>query len=121
MSKKPTSNFIPAPLQFLSLKELFICTGISLHKLEGVMKGEFKLNEVDRKKMSIASMPFYAFNRIRAQAFITKKKFRAVRQFLSIQDKNDLLSDIEKYEKNLDAMVDKYWDRLIISVTEKFA
>ena len=120
MPKNPQSkNLIPAPLQFLTLKELFIFTGIPLHLLEGISKGEFKPKESDRRKISIASMPFYKFNRVHAQAFVQRRKFRTIRRFITPDQRDELFSEPEQYEKKLDAIIEKNWDKVVAAVTEK--
>ena len=122
MSKYLTQEYqLPPPLQSLSLKEIFLFTGIPLHLLQGFKEGKFKPNYIHREKLSNISRPFYKWNEFEKKAFIQRKKYRQVCAFLSWAEKDELLNQPEKYAQRLDKLVDKYWDRIVIAVTEKFA
>ena len=120
MSKKPTQeNHLPLPLHNLTLKELFLLTGISLYLLEGFMQGEFKPRREDREKMTDISRRFYAWSEFEIKAFIQRKKYRELRHFMSWAEKDELLNNPEKYNQKLNELVEKYWDRIILAVTER--
>ena len=118
--KNPTQkNQLPPPLHNLTLKELFLLTGISLYLLEGFIQGKFKPRREDREKMTDISRRFYAWNDLEKTSFLCRTKWRKVREFLSLSEKQDLFTDPEKYSKNLDALVEKYWDRIVIAIAGK--
>lgn len=122
MSKNsPQTNHLPSSIQNLSLKEIFLLTGIPLHLLQGFKEGKFKPNYAHRKKLSDVSRPFYKWNEFEKKAFIQRKKYKGVRAFISWAEKDELLNQPEKYTQRLNALIDKYWDRIVIAVTEKFA
>lgn len=120
MTKKLTQEYqLPPPLQSLSLKEIFLLTGIPLHLLQGFKEGKFKPNYIHREKLSNISRPFYKWNEFERKAFIQRKKYRVVRDFISWAEKDELLNQPQKYAQRLDKLVDKYWDRIIVAVAEK--
>lgn len=122
MSKNsPQTNHLPSSIQNLSLKEIFLLSGIPLHLLQGFKEGKFKPNYAHRKKLSDVSRPFYKWNEFEKKAFIQRKKYKGVRAFISWAEKDELLNQPEKYTQRLNALIDKYWDRIVIAVTEKFA
>lgn len=120
MLKKPTQeNQLPPPLHNLTLKELFLFTGISLYLLAGFMKGKFKPRKEDREKLTNISRRFYAWSDLERKAFIQRKKYRAIKSFLTLDEKNELFLRPESYSKKLDAMLNKYWDEILVTSTEK--
>ena len=122
MTKKLTREYqLPPPLKGFSSKEIFLLTGISLHLLQGFKEGKFKPNYVHREKLSDVSRPFYKWNEFERRAFIQRKKYREVRSFISWAEKDELLNQPQKYDQNLDVLVEKYWDRIVVGITEKFA
>jgi hypothetical protein len=122
MTKKLTQEYqLPPPLQGFSPKEIFLLTGIPLYLLQGFKEGEFKPNYIHREKLSDISRPLYKWNEFERTAFIQRKKYREVRSFISWAEKDELLNQPQKYAERLDKLVDKYWDRIVIAVTEKFA
>ena len=114
-----TKNNLPIPLQSLTPKELFLYTGIPLNRLETIARGEFKSSEFDQKKLSYASVPFYNLNVVERDGFVQRKKYRIIRRFVSPAEKIELLSDLEKYLERLDALIDKYWDQIVIAFTDR--
>jgi len=120
VAKKPTQeNHLPPPLHSLTLKELFLFTGTSLYPLEGFMQGKFKPRREDREKLTDISRRFYAWNDLEKIAFLQRTKWRKVRSFLSLSEKEELFHNPEKYPQRLDALVDKYWDRIIVATVGK--
>lgn len=116
MSKKPTQeNHLPPPLHNLTLKELFLFTGISLYLLEGFIQGKFKPRREDREKLTNISRRFYAWNDLEKTAFIQRKKWRTIRSFLSLSEKEELFNQPEKYSKRLDVLLEKYWHDIILA------
>ena len=119
MSIKSQKNNLPPPLHNLTLKEIFVLTGIPLYLIEGFIKGEFKPCRKDREKLTNLSRRFYGWNDLEKTAFLQRKKWRILRGFLSLSEKEELFNQPEKYSKRLDALVDKYWDRIVLTVAGK--
>ena len=114
MVEKPASkNYIPIPLQSLSLKELFILTSILPYKLEGFAKGEFRPNPANREKLSVISLPFYKWNELEKRLFVQRKKYRAVMPFITEGEKDELASDSAKYAQKLNILVDRHWHEIL--------
>jgi len=121
VSFKSPKNNLPPPLNNLTLKELFIFTGIPLHLLEGFIKRKFKPSREDREKLTDISRRFYSWSESEKKAFIQRKKYRTVKLFLSLNEKEQLFLYPKKYDQTLDALIDKYWDRVVLAVTRKQA
>lgn len=121
MPKKPTQkNTLPRPLQDLSAREMFILTHIPLHLLEGFIEGRFKPSKSDHKKIASTAVSFYTFtNTYERDQFIQRKKYRAIKHFLSKEDKESLYCRPENYAKEIDALVDKHWDKIVRSAEER--
>lgn len=120
MSKNPIQkNLLTPPLHNLTLKELFLFTGISLYLLEGFMQGKFKPRREDREKLTDISRRFYVWTELEKRTFLERTKYRKVRSFLSLSEKEELFNDPKKYEQKLNEMVDKYWDHIILATKER--
>ena len=121
MAGEPASrNYIPIPLQSLSLKELHILTGISLYKLEGFAGGEFRPNPANREKLSVISLPFYAWNKQEKELFVQRKKYRAIMPFITEGERDELASDSAKYAQRLNVLVNRHWHEIMKRIAEKF-
>jgi len=119
-SKNPTTqNTLPFPIKDLSLKELFLLTRIPLHLLEGFITGRFKPNRSDREKLTKASLQFYKCSKLEKEAFVQKKKWKALKSFLSLHEKEELFSKPEKYIQKLDELTNKYWDQILIAKAQQ--
>lgn len=105
---------LPSPLKDLEIRELFLLTGIPLHLLEGFSNGKFKPNSNDRETLTKASLRFYQFTPRDKRNFLNRTKYRALKKFISISEKEELFNDLEHYSKNLDQLIGKYWDRIIL-------
>jgi len=114
-----TKNNLPILLQSLTPKEIFLYSGIPLNRLKVIATGEFKSNENDRQKLTSASMLFYGMNAFEIQGFVQRKKYRIIRSVISMTEKNELLSDGEKYLERLDALIDRHWDQIVKKITEE--
>lgn len=114
-------NLLPPPLRGLNPREIFLFTGISLHLIEGFQSGKFKPNPSDREKLSKASMLFYQWNEVEKQAFVDRRKYRMLRGFLSLEEKEGLFNhpDKSRYTKKLDEYLIKYWDKVVIAIAGK--
>jgi hypothetical protein len=114
--KTQNLNLLPSPLIDLSPHEIFIFTGIPIYLIEGFSKGKFRPNPTDREKLTKASIPFYQWSDAEKRAFVVRRKYRTVRSFLSVEEKESLFTDPRKYEKKLDEYVLKYWDQIVIAI-----
>ena len=120
--KNPTTkNYLPPPLQSLTPREIFLYSGIPSNRLEAIAKGEFKPNESDREKLSNASVQFYNMRKVEKDSFIQRKKYRIIRCVISMTEKNELLSDSEKYLERLNALLDRHWDKVVAVVEKRLA
>jgi len=114
-------NLLPPPLHGLSPREVFIFTGIPLHLVEGFTKGKFKPNPSDREKLSRASLLFYKWSEVEKRLFVERRKYRAVRAFLSLEEKESLFNCLGKisYSKKLDEYIEKYFDQITVAIAGK--
>lgn len=121
MSSKNSKNILPLILQDLSAKELFLYSKIPLSFLESFIAGKFKPNVEHREKLSYVSRMFYGLSKIEIRAQITRRKFRAIRNFYSLSERDFLFdqTDDDSYCKTLDQYVEKYWDEIVASFMEK--
>lgn len=116
-----TQNVLPSPIQDLTIREIFLFTRIPLYLLEGFINGKFKPNRSDREKLTIVSLPFYKWNDLERKAFIQRKKYRAIRGFLSLAEKEELFNrpERDKYNQKLDELVEKYWDQILVAEAQR--
>ena len=113
MSKEPIQEInLPPPLRALTAHELFILTRIPLVLLQGFIEGRFKPNKTDRERISNVAVPFYAWSAFERTQFVQRKKYKAIKPFLSPEDEGSYLCQGGDYGKKLDALVDKYWDKI---------
>lgn len=119
MSLKNPTNYLPSPIQSLTLQEVYIFSKIPLHLLRGFANGTFRPNKEHRKKLTNISIPFYSWTEIEREAFIQKKKYRAIKRFISLKEKEELFCRPESYGKKLDPLIKKYWDDIVIAFTER--
>jgi len=117
----PKENYLPPPIQDLTAVEVFLFTRISLHLIQGFIEGKFKPARHDRENLSTFANKFYRWNEVEKQAFVERKKYREVRKFLSLAEKDELFSQQSKneYNRKLDKFVDKYFDQIIQAAAEK--
>lgn len=111
----PKQNNLPPSLQDLTPHELFLFTGIPLHLLDGFISGKFKPNKSDREKLSVLSRKFFRKNNFEKRALIDREKYRSVRSFLSLAEKEELFNQPDKYNLKLNEFLKKYWDQILIA------
>ncbi len=119
MSLKNRTNFLPPPIQNLTLQEVYLFSKIPLHLLRGFINGIFRPNRKHREKLTNISIAFYNWTELEREAFIQRKKYRAIKKFISLKEKEDLFCRPESYGKKLDPLIKKYWDDIVIAFAEK--
>lgn len=119
VNKKTPNVYLPSSLLSLSAKELYLYSKIPLYRLNGFISGEFRPNKTDRAKLTDVGAPFYSWSKLRRHAYVSRKKWRAVKKFLSLTEKQELFSDPENYEERLDGYVDKYWAEIVAVLKTK--
>ncbi len=121
MSSKNSKNVLPKIFHDFSAKELFLYSRIPFNYLESFITGRFKPNVEHREKLSYVSRMFYGLSKDEKRAQIERKKFRAVRNFLSFSERDFLFdqTDDDSYCKILDQYVEKYWKEIVASIEEK--
>jgi hypothetical protein len=117
----PTSkeNTLPPPIQDLNPREIFLFTGIPLHLIDGFINGRFKPCQSDREKLTKLGNRLYRWIEIGMKRdFIDREKYRRVKPFLSLAEKEDLFDKPGKdgYREKLDGYIQKYWDRIVIAI-----
>lgn len=118
---KNSKNVLPLILQDLSAKELFLYSKIPFNYLESFIAGRFKPNREHREKLSYVSRMFYGLSRKEKCAQVVRKKFRTVRNFFSLSERDFLFDqkDDDSYCKTLDQFIDKYWNEIVASFAER--
>jgi hypothetical protein len=115
---KGSENYIPPKIQNLSIKEIFLFTGIPLYLLEGFATGKFKPSEADCERLTDLARPFYKLENSQIRDYVDRKKFRELRPFISFTEKQKLLSleSHAKYRKKLNELLDKHFDQIAAKI-----
>lgn len=115
-----SKSTIPPPIQHLSTKEIYLFTKIPLFKLESFAAGEFKPNKKDAQRLYDFSRRFYNNNKDYLAAIVQKKKYKAVRNFLSFSEKENLVNlPRDEYNQRLNEFLDRFWDQVVIGIAGK--
>jgi len=112
-NKNPTKkNTLAPPLRNLKARDLSILSRIPISRIQGFIKGRFKPNEADRKKLTTIAVPFYAFNELERTQFILRKKYKILKSHLTDTEKENFIPGRDDYGKKIEELLDKYWDKI---------